>query len=819
MRLLLVEDDEPLAETISTALTQQHYVVDVAVDGEEGWDYTQAFTYDLIVLDVKLPKLDGISLCRRLRQAGYNESILLLTVQGGSADKVTGLDAGADDYVVKPCSLQELLARIRALLRRRTGVGTPLLEWGTLCLNPSSCEVTYKGQFLPLSPKEYSLLELFLRNRDRVLSRSAILEHLWSFEDPPGEDTVRAHIKGLRRKLKIAGAEDVIETVYGMGYRLKPLSDSDPSKQQLLATVNQTWERFQTPILERLNTLEQAIAALQSGTLTEELRQKAEQNAHKLAGSLGMFGFAQGSRLAKDIEQWLADAAHSSNESIEAQLMASVPSSEFESSEQSVPNDTLDLTPDKPQRLNPISKLQNLKSMVTLLYQELQQPLKSKKESQFVGGVLNPTLKAVTTEKGQQNPLLLVVDDDVELTEQLSSEALNWGIRITVALDITQARSIIAKETPDIVLLDLNFPDAKSEGLVLLEELTTQFPDLPVLVFTVCNEFSDRVAVARLGGRAFLSKPVAPVQVLEAVRDVWKRTRHLDAKILAVDDDPILLKILERTLQPWGVRLTTVSDPRQFWQTLETTAPDLLMLDVEMPHFDGIELCQVVRNDRTWNGLPILFLTSHQDAETIHRIYQAGADDYICKPVTPPELLTRVFNRLERSRLLRSLSEIDQLTGVINRPQSTKQLNQYLHLSQRYNQPLSLAVLDLDHFKQVNNEYGHAIGDRVLQRLGQILRQNFRSEDVIARWGGQQFVIGMYGMNKEDGVRRLNEVLQIVRQEFFPVARHAPLRVTFSAGVAQYLENGTDLQSLYRAADTALIEAKAAGRNRIFSAN
>jgi DNA-binding response OmpR family regulator len=192
MRFLVVEDDEAQAHIIKTALVEHGYVVDVVADGAEGWSYIEAFTYDLILLDVSLPTLDGISLCRRLRTEGYNVPVLLLTAKGSSIDKVSGLDAGADDYVVKPCSIPELFARVRALLRRPTSSGSPVLTWNDLRLDPSCHEVHYQGQLVSLSPKEYSLLELFLRNPKRVLTRSAILEHLWSFEALPGEDTIRA---------------------------------------------------------------------------------------------------------------------------------------------------------------------------------------------------------------------------------------------------------------------------------------------------------------------------------------------------------------------------------------------------------------------------------------------------------------------------------------------------------------------------------------------------------------------------------------------------------------------------------------------------
>jgi DNA-binding response OmpR family regulator len=222
MRILLVEDDERIAIALAETLRDRQYLVDIAADGEAGWELIEAFPYELILLDVMLPKLDGISLCQRLRRAGYMTPVLMLTARDTSNDKVMGLDAGADDYVVKPFDLAELAARIRALLRRGKETLPPVLEWEQLCLDPSSCEVTYAGHRLHLTPKEYKLLELFLRNSRQVLSRSTILDHLWSYEDPPGEEAVKVHIKDLRKKLRRVGAPpDFIETVYGLGYRIK----------------------------------------------------------------------------------------------------------------------------------------------------------------------------------------------------------------------------------------------------------------------------------------------------------------------------------------------------------------------------------------------------------------------------------------------------------------------------------------------------------------------------------------------------------------------------------------------------------------------
>lgn len=222
MRILLVEDDLHLADSLSEALIAQQYTVDVARDGEAAWQSLATYPYDLALLDVTLPRLDGMRLCQRLRTQGYQSPVLMLTARDTSQDKVAGLDAGADAYMVKPFDLSELLAQIRALLRRGQSGVNPWLEYQDLRLNPSTYEATYQDHPLRLTPKEFAILELLLRNGRRVLSRPFIIEVLWPLGEAPGEETVKAHIKGLRHKLHRAGApRTAIETVHGLGYRLK----------------------------------------------------------------------------------------------------------------------------------------------------------------------------------------------------------------------------------------------------------------------------------------------------------------------------------------------------------------------------------------------------------------------------------------------------------------------------------------------------------------------------------------------------------------------------------------------------------------------
>lgn len=221
MKILIVEDDDRIAAPLAKDMRYQHHSVDIAKDGIEGWEYAQAADYDLILLDLMLPRLDGIGLCKRLRLAQCQSIILMLTARDTTSDKVIGLDAGADDYLVKPFKLEELSARIRALQRRSRELMPPTLRHGDLQLDPATQVVTYGEEILSLTPKEYSLLEHFIRHPGQVLSRSALLNKLWEFDQESGEGTIKTHLTNLRSKLKTAGSpKDLIETIYGRGYRL-----------------------------------------------------------------------------------------------------------------------------------------------------------------------------------------------------------------------------------------------------------------------------------------------------------------------------------------------------------------------------------------------------------------------------------------------------------------------------------------------------------------------------------------------------------------------------------------------------------------------
>ncbi|MGG6263736.1 response regulator [Leptolyngbya sp. AN03gr2] len=321
MKILLIEDDYDTSQLLAVTLTAQRYAVDAIADGSSGLELAANWNYDLILLDVLLPKLSGIEVCRQLRRQGCQTPILMLTVKDADEDIITGLDAGADDYVAKSCAPAQLLARVRALLRRNeNSASSPVLSWGELCLDPALVQVTYEQNIIPLRAKEYSLLELFLRHPQHILSRSSIIDHLWSIDETPVEGSVTNLIKDLRQRLKAAGIKgNLIETVYGLGYRLKPAPQTEiPHKVdakannlsanrivQGKAAIEKITERFRVSLEQRIAVLEAAQRSLQTDGLTIQQRLTAQTEAHKLAGGLGTFGCTEASKTAHEIEQLL----------------------------------------------------------------------------------------------------------------------------------------------------------------------------------------------------------------------------------------------------------------------------------------------------------------------------------------------------------------------------------------------------------------------------------------------------------------------------------------------------------------------------------
>jgi DNA-binding response OmpR family regulator len=221
VRLLLIEDDRRLNRALSLSLGEEGYAVDCAFDGVEGQELAEALDYDAIILDVLLPKKDGIEVCRGLRQRRISAPILMLTARDAVADRVRGLDSGADDYLVKPFALHELLARLRALLRRTSTDKSGVLTVGDLVADPATHHVERAGQRIRLTVREFTLLEYFMRHPNQILSRGQIEDHLWSYDFLSASNVVDVFVRRLRRKIDDPFDLKLLETVYGLGYRLR----------------------------------------------------------------------------------------------------------------------------------------------------------------------------------------------------------------------------------------------------------------------------------------------------------------------------------------------------------------------------------------------------------------------------------------------------------------------------------------------------------------------------------------------------------------------------------------------------------------------
>jgi len=220
MKILVVEDEERVAQFIQKGLKEEGHAVDVSYDGEDGSFLAEVNDYDLILLDVMLPKKNGISVCREIRARGVVTPVLMLTARDSVEDRVRGLDAGADDYLVKPFAFEELLARVRALLRRRSDTKTPTLQLGDLELDPITRLVTRAGKPIRLTTKEYSLLEYLLRNANKVLSRTLIGEHVWDMNFDPESNVIDVYISHLRNKIDKGYDVALLHTMRGQGYLL-----------------------------------------------------------------------------------------------------------------------------------------------------------------------------------------------------------------------------------------------------------------------------------------------------------------------------------------------------------------------------------------------------------------------------------------------------------------------------------------------------------------------------------------------------------------------------------------------------------------------
>jgi PAS domain S-box-containing protein len=483
VKILLVEDDYTTACAIAEILQAQNYFVDAVVDGQQALDMSASFSYDLMLLDLMLPKLDGISVCRALRSRNAHIPILLMTAKDTATDKIMGLDAGADDYLVKPFNVEELMARIRALLRRGTTVLPDILTWGNLQFDANKSDLVCHDKVLHLSKKDHCLIELFLRHPQKTFSRSEILDHLCAQNEYPSEAAVTTQIKALRKKLNAVGIDaNFIETVYGFGYRLGKRSihtEVDSGSEQILQVEDYATEhlpqgiaqsrldKFKSGDRAKILLLEQACQALQQGQLDPQQQQTAQQTAHKLVGSLGILGFAAGSKIARKIERLLD------------------------------PNQEL-----------PAIAAEELQGLVINLTQEL----------------ARSPQPGSATKSVPSKAKVMIVDDDPQLLAEFGILLESHGIYVTSLLDANRFWQVLEAAKPALLVLDFQMPSCSGLDLCQLVRRNSQWQDLPIVFLTAHNSPEIIQQIFTAGADGYIKKSDGEIEIVNQIigRLNWK---------------------------------------------------------------------------------------------------------------------------------------------------------------------------------------------------------------------------------------------------------------------------------------------------------
>ena len=505
MKILIVEDDRSVSSILHEQITAIQCSVDIVEDSLIGLSQAQQCEYDVIVIDMTLPQLDGINLCRQLRERGYQNSILMLTASEQVIDQVQSIDAGADDYMVKPYAPDELLAKTRVLSRRVEIAAATHITWENLCLDVNRNIFSSQEQDINFTAKEYCLLELLLYNPQRIFSRSNILHKLWDFSTSLNQQIVGAHVERVRQKLKTAGVNDSIETIHGLGYRLRApqtCSITASPAQKITVETNRIWEKFKDKFLAQVVVLQQSAELLRQHQLTTDQRLQACFAARDLAGSLSLFGFTSGSQLAKQCEITLQSEG-----------------------------------------IIPLSEVRLLRNLVTSLQQELSRNL------------ANQAAPAPAV----YQPIILMIDQDLAFADRLRREATIRDLRVEVATDFQIAKCSMAQHSPDAILLDLSCVATPEQSLPLLQELTQRIPYIPVVCFIRPDQFEqawsidERLAFMAIGC-ILLEKPQPVSAVLNAVNSVLQRQplpyRH---QIMIVDDNPLIITKLAELLNPHNI--------------------------------------------------------------------------------------------------------------------------------------------------------------------------------------------------------------------------------------------------------------------------
>lgn len=412
------------------------------------------------------------------------------------------------------------------------------------------------------------------------------------------------------------------------------------------------------------------------------------------------------------------------------------------------------------------------------------------------------------------NNRLLLLEDSVYLAEFISLHLSAVGWDVVTCADAAQALLQVQQQPFAAIIADLCLPDGNLAGADFLAQLRQDGGEsLPTIAISANWGWHSRLSVVRSGANAFLPKPVDINLLIDTLETLTGRKNPAPYRILIVDDSVAIARLHAQILRSAGMTVEVLTDPTLLLDALSNFMPDLILMDIYMPECNGLEAARIIRQDATYIGIPIVFLSSESERQNQMVTMSHGGDDFLGKPVNPDHLIKSVSARAERFRALAALMRQDSLTQLLNHAAFNEQLQIELLRLERDPRPLVLAMLDIDHFKEVNDLYGHPAGDMVLKSLAQLLRRRLRQTDCIGRYGGEEFIIALPGTSLEVA----QNILEQLRESFSNLRFVGPgkeFRCTFSTGIA-VAPARTELTQLVETADSALYRAKRNGRNRI----
>lgn len=521
---------------------------------------------------------------------------------------------------------------------------------------------------------------------------------------------------------------------------------------------------------DKIKQIEQLWEQLQSGW-SEENVQMLHRMVHGLTGSGKTFGFSQLSQVAHGLENDLKDM-----------MKLAIPANE--------------------QQCNQIQKQ----------IKELRQAAAHADSSQTATHVSVKTSTATAGFRGLKQ--VFVVDDDYEVAQELVLQLHHFGFEVSVFTQLDDFR-LAVKQTPDvIVLMDIDFQENRWAGIEVMKEVQQErAAPLPVIFISSCDDLVSRLGAVRAGSLAYFTKPINPGELIDQLDALTSTLPQQPFRVLIVDDSADMLTYHSAILQQAGMLVSAINKPMEMMGTLLEFDPDLILMDIYMPECDGIELAKVIRQLNSYVGIPIVYLSTEKDFNKQLEAISIGGDDFLVKPIEPQHLVSAITSRIQRGRLLRSFMVRDSLTGLLNHTSIKDQLSREVSRVHRLKTPLAFAMIDIDFFKKVNDNYGHPAGDRVIKSLARLLKQRLRETDIIGRYGGEEFAVIMVDTDGPAAVK----VLDSIREAFsrlLHLSEGKEFSVNLSCGVADIAHFGDEI-AIGDAADKALYQAKQAGRNQV----